>query len=97
MEALVSRRTWTLVPRLADANTIMFKWVFTLKYHLDSTIARHKAHLVARGFTQVYDIDYIETFSYVVRLPSVRVLLSLAVNQAWSLHQLDVFNTFLLW
>ena len=95
VEALVSRGTWTLVPRPADANIVTCKWVFTIKYHPDGTIAHHKARLVARGFTQAYGIDYTETFSPVVRLNSVRVLLSLAVNQAWSLHQLDVSNAFL--
>ena len=95
VQALVSRGTWTLVPCPADANIVMCKWVFTIKYHPDGTIARHKARLVARGFTQAYGIDYTETFSPVVRLNSLRVLLSLAVNQAWSLHQLDVSNVFL--
>ena len=95
VESLVSRGTWTLVPRPADANIVTCKWVFTIKYHPDGTIARHKARLVACGFTQVYGIDYTKTFSPVVRLNSVRVLLSLTVNQAWSLHQLDVSNVFL--
>ena len=81
-----------MVPRLADANIITCKWVFTIKYHPDGTISHNKARLVARGFTQAYDIDYTETFSLVARLNYVRVLLSLAVNQAWSLHQLDVSN-----
>ena len=95
VEALVSRGTWTLVPRPTDANIVMCKWVFTIKYHPDGTIARHKARLVARGFTQAYGIDYTETFSSVVCLNFVRVLLYLAFNQAWSLHQLDVSNAFL--
>ena len=95
VKALVSLGTWILVSRPEDANIIMCKWVFTIKYHHDGTIARHKAHLVARGFTQAYGIDYTKTFSPVVRLNSIRVLLSLAVNQAWSLHQLDVSNAFL--
>ena len=95
VEALVSRGTWTLVPHPADANIVTCKWVFTIKYHPDGTIACHKGCLVAREFTQAYDIDYTETFSPVVRLNSVRVLLSLAINQAWSLHQLDVSNAFL--
>ena len=82
VEALVSRGTWTLVPRLADANIVTCKWVFTIKYHLDGNISYHKARLVACGFTQAYGIDYIETFSPVVRLNFVCVLLSLAVNQA---------------
>ena len=84
-----------MVPRRANANIVTCKWVFTIKYHPRSPISSQKARLVAHGFTQVYDIDYIETFLSVVRLNSVRMLLSLAVNQAWSLHQLDVSNAFL--
>ena len=51
VEALVSRATWTLVPHPADANIVTYKWVFTIKYHPYGTITRHKACLVARGFT----------------------------------------------
>ena len=71
------------------------KWVFTLKYHPDDIVARHKARLVAREFTQAHGIDYIETFFPVVCMNSIRVLLSLVINLDWSLHQLDVFNAFL--
>ena len=93
--ALLQRGTWDLVSRPTDANIVTCKWVFTLKYHPDGTVARHKARLVARGFTQAHGIDYTETFSPVVRMNSIRVLLSLVVNLNWSLHQLDVSNAFL--
>ena len=84
-----------MVPCPADVNIATCKWAFTVKYHPDGTIARHKARLVARGFTKAYKIDYTETFSPVICLNFVRVLLFLAINQAWSLHQLDVSNAFL--
>ena len=93
--ALVHRGTWDLVPRPTDANILTCKWVFTLKYHPDGNVARHKARLVARGFTQAHDIDYTETFSLVIHMNSICVLLSLVVNLNWSLHQLDVSNAFL--
>ena len=77
---LVHRGTWDLVPRPSDANIVTCKWVFTLQYHPDGIVARRKARLVARGFTQAHGIDYIETFSPVVRMNSIRVLLSLVIN-----------------
>ena len=55
----------------------------------------YKARLVAKAFTQTYGIDYQETFAPVAKINSIRVLLSLAVNSNWPLHQLDVKNAFL--
>ena len=61
-------------------------------------LARDKktvARLVAKGFTQTYKIDYQETFAPVAKVNSIRVLLSLAANLSWPMHQLDVKNVFL--
>ena len=88
-------RSWDLVPCPSDANIVTCKWVFTLKYHPDGTVACHKARLVGKGFTQTHGIDYTETFSPIVRMNSIPVLLSLIINLNWSLHQLDVSNAFL--
>ena len=93
--AFIQRETWTLVPRPIDANVVSCKWVYSLKYNPDGSIARYKARLVARGFSQAYGLDYHETFSPVARLSSIRVLFSIALDQSWPLHQLDVSNAFL--
>ena len=55
--------------------------MFTLKYKADGTLDRHKIRLVANGFTQTYGINYSETFSFVAKLNTVRVFLSVAVNK----------------
>jgi len=50
---------------------------------------------VAKGFHQQFGVDFVETFSPVIKPPIVRILLTLAVQFNWHLKQPDVWNTFL--
>ena len=51
---------------------------------------------MAKGFTQSDGIDYQETFAPVAKLNTMQVLLSLATNLDWPIHQLDIKNAFLI-
>lgn len=62
---------------------------------MDGSIHCYKAHLVACGFSQQFKVDYEKTLSLVVCLNLVCILLSLVLNQDWSLHQVDISNAFL--
>ncbi len=74
------------------------KWVYKVKVEGDGRVERFKARLVAQGYTQTKGAkgaDYDETFSPVVRMESLRTVVSLAVRNGLKLHQLDVTTAFL--
>lgn len=56
---------------------------------------KYKARLAAKGFNQVFNFDFFETFSPVVKLVTIRLILTLAITNQWSLAKLDVNNAFL--
>uniref|UniRef100_A0A2N9JB37 Reverse transcriptase Ty1/copia-type domain-containing protein n=1 Tax=Fagus sylvatica TaxID=28930 RepID=A0A2N9JB37_FAGSY len=94
-DALHRQHTWSLVPPCADQNIIGCRWVYKIKRNTDGSISRYKARLVAKGFHQQAGVDFDETFSPVVKPPTVRIILSLAAQNQWTLRQLAVSNAFL--
>ena len=95
MIALHFNVTWDLVVLPSGKSTVGCRWVYIVKVGPDGQVDRLKAHLVAKGYTQVYGSDYGDTFSHVAKIASVRLLLSMAVMRSWPLYQLDIKNAFL--
>ncbi|CAN6583524.1 unnamed protein product [Malus baccata var. baccata] len=95
LQALNDNQTWSVVDLPNGKKVMGSKWIYKTKFNSNGSIERHKARLVAQDFTQTYVIDYKETFAPVAKMNTVRVLLSVAVSNAWPLFQMDVKNAFL--
>lgn len=78
--ALVKHGTWELVPSNPSIIPVGCRWLFRIKHNVDGTISRYKARLVTKGYHQHPSLDYNETFSPVVKLVTIRTVLSIAVQ-----------------
>jgi hypothetical protein len=94
LESMRKHEVWDLVTLPPGRKAISARWVCTLKEKPDGT-TREKARLVVRGFTQVEGVDYTEIFAPVVKMESLRLVLSLATLYDLELAQADVKTAFL--
>lgn len=94
-DSIIKNNTWTLVPRPKDRRVVSCKWVFKNKKDEFGRITRLKSRLVARGFTQVYGVDYMDTFAPVAKLATIRALFAIAAVEDLEIDQMDVVAAFL--
>ena len=75
------RNHWTIVHRSTvpkTAKPVHAIWSFKRKQHPDGTLVKHKARLCAHGRMQQWGTNYWETYSPVVNMVTVRLILLLA-------------------
>lgn len=63
---------------------------FKNKFDEFGNIVRNKAPFVTQGYTQIERVDFDETFSLVVRLESIQLMLALSCCLKFKLYHMDV-------
>ncbi|CAM9346201.1 unnamed protein product [Ascophyllum nodosum] len=95
-KGLVGLNTFEFVDIVPDGvNVVSARWVFAWKVDKDGNIVKPKARLVARGFSQVHTVDFLETYAPTPAASSVKLLVAIAVKNDWELRQLDVKQAFI--
>lgn len=89
-DALMSMQTWTLVDPPDYVTPLEGRWL--LREKEDGII---KARYVVKGCQQREGIDYSDTYSPVVDLASIRLLLSIAASRGMEIITFDVISAFL--
>ena len=95
LQSMKQNQTWDLVKLPKGRKVVDCKWVFKIKPGDQDRPPRYKARLCARGFSQVYGIDFDETYAPVVKFTSIRVFLAKAILMKMTIHQMDVVTAFL--
>ncbi|GJX39896.1 retrotransposon protein, putative, ty1-copia subclass [Tanacetum coccineum] len=62
---------------------------------MDIIVHTYKAHLVAKGYTQTYGVDYEETFSPVADIRTIKILIAIAAFYDYEIWQMNVKTAFL--
>ena len=95
LTSLISNGTWEIVDLSNGRQPVTSKWVFKVKYTSNDLVDHFKAHLVARGFSQQYEIDYEEIFVSTLHFESLRLLFSIAAIDDLHIHQMNVVSAYL--
>eukprot|EP00253_Pinus_taeda_P032649 PITA_32649 len=95
MNSLLENKTWELVNLPKGIKALQNKWVYRIKHEGDEKKERYKARLLVKGFSKKEGIDFTEIFSPIVKMSSIRVILSLAAALDLECEQLDVKTAFL--
>ena len=93
-DALINKSIWKLVDPPLGTKPIGCNWVYKNKYKADGSLDKHKAMLVAKGFAQKEGINYEENFSPTEKWTTIQTLFSLAAQNGWKVHQMDVKTAF---
>ena len=94
MKSLDENNTYTLTKLPEGKSLVGTRWVYTVKEKENGGV-RYKARYVAKGYSQVPEIDYFETFSLTAKIISIRLLMQLALDFSLDLHQMDVKTAYL--
>lgn len=73
LQSLTQNKTWTIVELPPNGRTDTCKWIFKTIYQSNGEINKYKAHMVARGYTHVPQINNFDTYSHILKLYLRRV------------------------
>nr|GEW21587.1 hypothetical protein [Tanacetum cinerariifolium] len=80
MNSMKVMKVWIVVDLPFIAKVVRIKWLYKKKTDMDGKVHTYKAHLVAKGCTQTYGIDYEETFSPVADIRAIRILIAITAS-----------------
>jgi hypothetical protein len=93
--SILNNTTWILVPLPARCHTVDTQWMYKVKILMSGLLDCPKACFVAKGYLQIYGVDYNETYAPVVCMEVLHLLLAYMVPHQLNVHLMDVTTAFL--
>ena len=94
MNSVKESNTFTLTTLPKGRKLLGGRWVYTFKENPNGSRV-YKARYVAKGYSQVKDEEYQDTFAPTANFTSVRTVMQLAAHNNLILHQMDVKTAYL--
>lgn len=95
IKSIDKNKTWELCSLPEEAKCIGVKWIFKTKLNEHGEIIKHKARLMAKGYSQEHGINYTEVYAPVARMDTIKTIIATAAQRVWEIYQLDVKSAFL--
>jgi hypothetical protein len=74
-KSLMDKKTWRLIQLSACKEALGCKWILKKKLETDGNLVKCKTKLVAKSYDQVASLDYNETFSSMIQMTTIILLL----------------------
>jgi hypothetical protein len=94
LNSLEENKTWDIVPFHPRLKPLKTRWVYKLKESHLSELIELKSRFVAKGFEQLYGLDYIETFASVIKQMAWKLVFALALINGWLIYKVDMISAF---
>ena len=90
IEQLKNLGTYKMVELPANRIPIANKWIYCLKCDHNGNIMHYKACLIAKGFSQIPGIDFTKTFTPVMHLDTLWLLLAIIAKLGLMAYIVDI-------
>jgi hypothetical protein len=93
--SIIQNKTYQLIYLPHSQRAINAHWLFKLKQLASGLSDREKAQWVIKGYSQVFGLNFSETYAPVVRLENLCLLLTITIALSLHVHAMDVKSAFL--
>lgn len=83
-----------IVPLPIESSVTGCKWIDSIKVKSNGSLNRYKVFLLAQRYKQEYRTDYEQTFSLVVKMTTIKYLLSVVAVHNWPFMEMGFKNAF---